>query len=111
MQPRDIESRRLTRSLGSHSHENHQESFSKLDREIVSQHIKIQKRLLNGFVLLFFSYPRLTLDFHTNKRTIDEVVRLTFIEFIIEFRHIHLSLRRLSLQNAYATRLPASQLI
>jgi len=25
---------------------------------------------------IFFSYPRLTLDFHTNKRIIDEVVRI-----------------------------------
>ena len=34
---------------------------------------------------LQISYPRLTLDFHTNKRIIDEVVRAYFLDMLAMF--------------------------
>ena len=58
---------------GPRSHENHQEGLPRPDRKIVSwAHIyPPYSRSRNDAC----SYPRLTLDFHTNKRIIDEVVR------------------------------------
>jgi hypothetical protein len=60
------------------------------------------------------SYPRLTLDFHTNKRLIDEVVRVfTIMGSALASRIVHtltLVIRLSFPQNASATRLRASPL-
>lgn len=59
--------------VGSRSHKNHEEGFPRPDREVVRTPFvaSVGEQLTN---LSSCSYPRLTLDFHTNKRIIDEVV-------------------------------------
>ena len=58
----------LTAFLGSRSYQNYQEGLPRAHREIVRWH-----RVWYSVLTYALSYPRLTLDFHTNKRVIDEV--------------------------------------
>lgn len=81
------------KSLGSRTYQDNQEGFPRSHRKIVS--ILLLYELVGGrgilevarkdccgdfgriqdeMLTVYFSYPRLTLDFHTNKRIIDEVV-------------------------------------
>ena len=72
-----------------------------------SKNSETRSQFLKGYLnSKFASYPRLTLDFHTNKRIIDEVVRdylgsICFLDFI--WKH-----RLLCHQNVYATKFPGS---
>lgn len=70
-------SRSFVMLLGSCPYQDRQEGLSSAHREIVSLQPRWSSpRVVATLIpILPSSYPRLTLDFHTNKRTIDEVVR------------------------------------
>ena len=63
---------------GTRQDKDHEEGISCHHREIVSSNwLNNDLRSDWPWDFLLYSYPRLTLDFHTNKRIIDEVVRIS----------------------------------
>jgi hypothetical protein len=60
--------------VGPRSHEDRQEGISCPHREVVSRLTHTCRNNIN----ITSSYPRLTLDFHTNKRIVDEVVSTNY---------------------------------